>query len=136
MLVLDHLVVRARSRLRQLHVGDELLDDVLPGHVLDGPHPLVDFGRQFHLRRRSRCCLRCGIVSLRVGRRSRLLLVTGNRLACFLVLARCSLLLIDHDRTPFVESAARVQQFDLRDNGERATTAIRAATIAKSDEEQ
>lgn len=46
-LVLDHLVVGARTGLRQLHIGDELFDAVLPSHVLDGPHPFVDFGRQF-----------------------------------------------------------------------------------------
>lgn len=34
MLVLDHLIVGTRARLRQLHLGDEFFDDVLPRHVL------------------------------------------------------------------------------------------------------
>lgn len=140
-LVLDHLVVRARAGLRQLHLGDELLDDVFPRHVLDGPHPLVDFRRQFHLRRRSRrrlCRLRCGIVPRYVCRRrtSARLRIAGNRLAHFLVLTRCTLLLIDHDRTPFVESASRVQQINLQGNGKRAPAADTTATIRKSGEEQ
>lgn len=34
MLVLDRLVVRPRTGLRQLHFSDEFLDDVRPDHVL------------------------------------------------------------------------------------------------------
>lgn len=48
-LVLDHLKARAFPRLRQLHAGDELFDDVLPGHVLDDTHPLVNFRHELHL---------------------------------------------------------------------------------------
>lgn len=119
MLVLDHLVVGACTGLRQFHLGDELFNGVLPAHVLDAPHPLVDFGRQLHLRRCSRCRFRCGILLRRTRCRSNraLLLVSDSRFACFLVLARCTLLLIDHDRTPFVESASRVQQTALQGNG-------------------
>lgn len=121
MLVLDHLIIGARAGLRQLHLSDEFLDDVLPGRVLDGPHPLADFGRQYHLRRRGRrrlCRLRRGIVPRRVRGRV-LLLVSSNWLASFLFLTCCTLLLIDQDRTPFVESASRVRLIALEDNGER-----------------
>lgn len=127
MLVLDHLIVGARTGLRQLHLGDKFLDDILPRDVLDGPHPLVDFRRQLHLRRRSRRRFRYGIISHRAGRQ----LLVGDRFDRFLVLAHCTLLLIDHDRTPFVESASRVQRIALQGNGLRPTTICRPVIIAK-----